>query len=170
MAYHKKYKRNRKKNLAAKFPWKNKRLRSRTELVVARTLDSYDAEYEPTRFQLTVPATYVPDFYLKKLDLWIEVKGVFDLDGRRKTETFAFDHNVLVILQKRGTKMERAVKTNEAWLREVGIAYTYATCKYGEETTALRDFVQSFYDGLAIGKTTHEQLEAIVNSQANGLL
>jgi hypothetical protein len=100
--------------------------RSNTEANAAVVLNAYGASYEPKRFQMLVPVTYIPDFYIKRYDLWIEVKGCFTLDDRRKVSTFSQEHlNFLVVLQKRNAKMHSRRSTNESFLETADIPYTY---------------------------------------------
>jgi len=52
-------------------------MRSGFEVMYAMVLDkeNIEWEYEPKRFKLKKSITYLPDFYLKQQDLWIDVKG-----------------------------------------------------------------------------------------------
>jgi len=61
---------------------------------------SYD--YENERFDLKEGITFVPDFYLSKLDLWIEVKGYWTKEARMKVESFKelYPNKKLLIIDK----------------------------------------------------------------------
>ena len=52
-------------------------MRSGYEVMYAMVLDkeNIEWEYEPKRFKLKKSVTYLPDFYLKQQNLWIDVKG-----------------------------------------------------------------------------------------------
>ena len=54
--------------------------RSKTEARFAVALDELKIEwqYEPEGFDLTNGLRYLPDFYIKKYDTWVEVKGVME--------------------------------------------------------------------------------------------
>jgi len=44
-------------------------------------------KYEPKTFDLG-NTTYTPDFYLTEFDCWIEIKGWFRIDAKRKIKKF----------------------------------------------------------------------------------
>lgn len=75
-----------------------------SEGVFARQLDEAGIawEYEPRRFKLSW-CTYLPDFYLPELDIWVEIKGFFRSDGveRRKIDTFRQEtgRTLVVVMQ-----------------------------------------------------------------------
>lgn len=52
-----------------------------TELV------SHAWQYEPRRFKLSW-CTYLPDFYLPELDVWVEIKGYMTEEAQRKIDSF----------------------------------------------------------------------------------
>jgi hypothetical protein len=104
------------------------KVRSLTE---AKTLVALEAagvkwEYEPKRFKLTVPVTYVPDLYLAKYKLWVEVKGTLTSDDCKKALAFSkVKPNYLFVLQKPNAKMWGRKTTNETWLKRNNIDYCY---------------------------------------------
>jgi len=58
-------------------------------------------EYEPESFKLSSGISYIPDFYLSKYDLWIELKGFSSFDGKQKMDLFEKEYNKkLIILYK----------------------------------------------------------------------
>lgn len=65
--------------------YKNIWMRSSYEIKYAQYLDKKKLKwyYEPTIFDLG-EETYTPDFYLPSRDLWIEVKGYWRPDAKRK--------------------------------------------------------------------------------------
>lgn len=65
-------------------------LRSTYEIRVAHMLDSLglDWEYESRCFELNKICTYRPDFYVKDIDAWWEVKGWMDDATRKKMNLF----------------------------------------------------------------------------------
>ena len=65
-------------------------LRSTYEIRVANMLDilGLDWEYESTCFDLNKICTYRPDFYIKDIDVWWEVKGWMDDATRKKMNLF----------------------------------------------------------------------------------
>lgn len=73
----------------------NQYFRSAWEANVARVLNYYNIEweYEPKRFFFNAivdgVASYQPDFYLPKLDKWIEIKGWLDEKSKIRLELFA---------------------------------------------------------------------------------
>jgi transposase-like protein len=69
----------------------NQYFRSTWEANIARILVSKNIEYqyEPTYFHIdSIDKFYIPDFYLPKYDLYIEVKGFWFEDGKNKFEGF----------------------------------------------------------------------------------
>lgn len=67
------------------------RFRSRLEARWAVFFDSLGIkyEYEPEGFELEDGTWYLPDFYLKDFNTWVEVKGVMDEKSMHKIEMFA---------------------------------------------------------------------------------
>lgn len=69
--------------------------RSRWEANIARLLNQYHIawEYEPVRFRFPDCGdnvlSYRPDFYLPDFDIWIEVRGWFDENSRKRSARFA---------------------------------------------------------------------------------
>jgi len=72
----------------------NRYFRSSWEANVARYLNFLHIkwEYEPKRFHFTEiesgVLSYMPDFYLPELDIWIEVKGWLDENSKKRFEYF----------------------------------------------------------------------------------
>ena len=66
------------------------RFRSNWELLTAKYFDNNNIkwEYEPKYFILDDDMTYTPDFYLKDLNKWIEVKGYWYEDAISKYDIF----------------------------------------------------------------------------------
>lgn len=64
--------------------------RSSWEANVARILNFYNIkwEYEPNRYKINEKETYTPDFYLPEYDLFLEVKGYWRDDAKRKFNSF----------------------------------------------------------------------------------
>ena len=60
-----------------------------SEGVFARELDRAGIawQYEPRRFKLSW-CTYLPDFYLPELDVWVEIKGYMTEEAQRKIDSF----------------------------------------------------------------------------------
>ncbi len=58
--------------------------RSRTEAKYCMLFNMFDVPwtYEPRRFPLP-SGSYLPDFFLKDLELWIEVKGIYPTEHER---------------------------------------------------------------------------------------
>jgi len=76
-------------------------MRSRSETLFAHHLDSLgvDWQYEPERFDLGW-STYTPDFYMPKLDRWIEVKGQWTDVSLRKFTEFQQTHLASAVMAK----------------------------------------------------------------------
>jgi hypothetical protein len=71
-------------------------LRSTYELRVATYLNEQglDWQYEPKTFYIkALDKTYTPDFYIPKLDTWIEVKGIWQNQSELKWNEFCKTHN-----------------------------------------------------------------------------
>ena len=58
--------------------------RSRTEAKYCMLFNMFDVPwtYEPRRFPLP-SGSYLPDFFLSNLNLWVEVKGIYPTDRER---------------------------------------------------------------------------------------
>lgn len=111
-----------------------------------------NVKYEPTKYMLQVELGYVPDFYVEDLNLWIEFKGTFDVDDRKKSTAFftQVSSNYLVVLQRRNIKMINRKSTNEHFLSSVGIPFLFSD-------TAVT-VLSRWRDLVASGKKTTEQL------------
>ena len=71
-------------------------LRSTYELRVAVWLNEQNLDwlYEPKTFYIEVlDKTYTPDFYIPHLDVWIEVKGIWQNQSELKWREFCKTHN-----------------------------------------------------------------------------
>lgn len=73
-------------------------MRSKSETLFAYHLDKIGMDwlFEPKRFDLGW-ATYTPDFYLPSIDLWIEVKGGWTEDSKRKFDEFGTDYPIMAV-------------------------------------------------------------------------
>ena len=88
-------------------------MRSKAEANVARWFKFLGIEYiyEPQRFKLAT-TTYLPDFYLPKINLYIEVK-TFHMwkDSLKKADEFAkLGHKIMIIETKRYRVIEKYYK------------------------------------------------------------
>jgi len=74
------------------------KVRSPWEQYVCDLLTDFriEYEYEKQRFNLD-HTTYLPDLYLPRYDLWIEVKGRMDTESAKKIKLFSQEHSLLVI-------------------------------------------------------------------------
>jgi len=74
-------------------------VRSRWEANIYRiyTYLGYTLQYEPRSFKLSDGRTYRPDFYVKELNLWIEVKGRWLKDARDRFNLFKKDYSSVQI-------------------------------------------------------------------------
>jgi hypothetical protein len=75
--------------------------RSTWEARVAELLDFNNIKwlFEPKRFQITKYVSYLPDFYIPKYHIFIEVKGRFrdEKDELQKINTFRRRYKLLLI-------------------------------------------------------------------------
>jgi predicted nuclease of restriction endonuclease-like RecB superfamily len=80
---------------SARHPYKDLSMRSQAEVRFAGYLDEMSLvwQYEPEKIDLGW-ATYIPDFYLPDHDHWIEVKGVWTPDSKKKYEEFSETYKV----------------------------------------------------------------------------
>jgi len=78
--------------------YKKIKMRSTWEVAYAKWLDKQGIEwqYEPNAFDLG-KTTYTPDFYLPKTDEWIEIKGYWRDDAKKKFEIFKKKYNSMNI-------------------------------------------------------------------------
>lgn len=52
----------------------------------------FHVEYEPKHFSLSDGSTYTPDFYVRETDEFIEVKGLYSSDSKKKVELFKSEY------------------------------------------------------------------------------
>ena len=73
--------------------YKDIKFRSSWEVAMAKYLDhmGYNWDYEPEAFETSV-GFYIPDFWVKELNIYIEVKGFFRDDSKIKFEEFSTTH------------------------------------------------------------------------------
>lgn len=119
------------------------RYRSRIEGVVAIQLAQYgfDFEYESGKFHYMIPKKYTPDF--KVGDVYIEVKGWWPPEERRKllyvTQKYP-DLKLFVSLQTPDRKITKASPTSYAmWCQTHGIAWCPAPPP--------KEFIEAWLDG-----------------------
>lgn len=70
--------------------YKGQNYKSRLEANVARLLHTmgYAVEYEPNSYLLDSGLHYMPDFWIKNLNLWVECRGYWSQNGTRQMEGF----------------------------------------------------------------------------------
>jgi len=80
--------------------YKKVQMRSKLESKVAMFLDGLKIKwiYEPTTFLLSDGIMYKPDFYLPKLKMWIEVKGVIGENNHQISRKFVEENKTELIL------------------------------------------------------------------------
>jgi len=80
--------------------YKDIHFRSRLESNIAFFLDGLDIKwkYESKSFLLSSGKHYWPDFYLPKLNLWIEVKGLIENQHKKIMRDFAKEYKQDIIL------------------------------------------------------------------------
>lgn len=73
-----------------KWIYKNIRMRSSYEVMMAKALDDHQIEwqYEPRIIRLRKDMAYIPDFYLPEHNKWVEVKGVLTDKAKEKIALF----------------------------------------------------------------------------------
>lgn len=94
-------------------------MRSSWEVEIARILTELGIEflYEPKRFYYRKEKeSYLPDFYLVKEDIWIEVKGYYDYQSQKRQRLFA-KHNKDQVLFMIFKKEYEAIRKNPGLLR-----------------------------------------------------
>lgn len=72
------------------------KLRSSFELLFVQRLEEMNIEfqYEPKRFKLSNGSTYVPDFFIPKINKWIEIKGWVKEKDLEKNRLMKEDYNI----------------------------------------------------------------------------
>ena len=80
--------------------YKGIKFKSKLEAKFAMFLDALliKWEYEPQTFVLSNGITYIPDFYLKELKTWIEVKGDIRQHNLEISELFTRDNKTEMII------------------------------------------------------------------------
>lgn len=88
------------KLLGIKNKYKGVEMRSKLESKVAMFLDALGILwiYEPKTFRLSNHFSYKPDFYLPKLKIWIEVKGLIEDHNRKISKIFVRDNKQALVL------------------------------------------------------------------------
>lgn len=89
-----------------------RKLRSGFEDKIKAQLDELDCpyEYEPDSFEYTIKSKYIPDFKLKKSGIYLEVKGYFDTEDRRKMDAVKKQHphlDIRFIFQRAANKVHK---------------------------------------------------------------
>jgi hypothetical protein len=85
-------------------------VRSRWEANICRIYQylGYTVLYEPKSFRLSNGKTYRPDFFIKELNLWIEVKGRWLKDAKERFDMFVIEYpkiEIRVIQQQEYKKL-----------------------------------------------------------------
>ena len=88
-----------------RYKYKINIFRSAQELLFAIIMEKFkiDYEYEPKVFIFkteTKKIRYRPDFYLKKYNLWVEIKGMKTELSETKLKLFSLNNNVIMIMTK----------------------------------------------------------------------
>jgi len=88
--------------------------KSTWEVLVAKFFEQNDIEwqYEPKRFWFN-EFTYLPDFYLPKIDLWIEVKGWMDERSKLQIEKFKELGKNIIVWEK------KEIDIIKEWMKEL---------------------------------------------------
>ncbi|MAJ13219.1 MAG: hypothetical protein CMD09_04370 [Flavobacteriales bacterium] len=76
-----------------------------------------EQEYESSKITYTLEKTYTPDFYLPNKDLYLEVKGYWDAEDRRKQKAVRKqnpDLDIRMIFQSPFLKISKKSKTTYA--------------------------------------------------------
>lgn len=130
--------------------------RSKTEARFAVALDELKIEwqYEPEGFDLTNGLRYLPDFYIKKYDTWVEVKGVMEDYDEQKISGFEADYGYSVIVVDSSLKMNYFSRDEEVYLTEDG--FTTEASDYAKE--AFTKAAQYKFDSVAVEEKAVEQV------------
>jgi hypothetical protein len=80
--------------------YKGIQMKSKLETKIAMFLDGLGIKwkYEPTNFLLSNGITYVPDFFLTELQMWLEVKGDIQEHNKQISELFVIENKTELIL------------------------------------------------------------------------
>lgn len=80
--------------------YKGFKMKSKLESKIAYFLDALNIkwEYEPKTFVLSNGETYIPDFYLTELKMWLEVKGDIQEHNYEFSRIFVKDNHTELIL------------------------------------------------------------------------
>ncbi len=93
-------------------------VRSTWEAFICDTLTNYQIEwqYEPQNFNLGKLGTYIPDLYLPKYDLWIEVKGYFRKLAKLKVSKFSKTYKLLLIAPRQYKVISKYPELLKHWI------------------------------------------------------
>lgn len=93
-------------------------VRSTWEALICNILTDYKIEwqYEPQNFDLGKLGTYVPDLYIPKYDLWIEVKGYFRPLSKLKVAKFSKTHKLLLIATRQYKVISQYPELLKHWI------------------------------------------------------
>lgn len=147
--------------------------RSVTEKLIGDPLiRRYGAQYESKRFDISVPLTYLPDFFIPEIELHIEVKGTLDMESRRKILAFLDQHNpnFLVLLQRMGARMRDRKGTNESWLDNYEIPYLWLEdSKRHTKLAKIHDFIDTlFTHKMNYGSIDIDTIHRLANEHKKG--
>lgn len=119
--------------------------RSKWEAYIARLLflSKIEFQYEPARFYLDKDLSYLPDFYLTKEKIYIEVKGNWSKQDVLKTNMFAMgEHIKLLILDKE--QVEYILGKPSSYISAIKNMATYSPT--AEELSRLRTVIRTAKD------------------------
>lgn len=97
--------------------YKGIEMRSLLETRIAKLLDELDIEweYEPKRYPVDKEQSYLPDFYLKNQDLYLEAKGVYSPEDEEIMRKFVAnrDKDLLLMKSTKGIFIRKPPQTKE---------------------------------------------------------
>jgi len=94
-----------------KIKYKGIKMRSSWEVAYAKWLDKKNIkwQYEPKTFELSKENTYTPDFYLPETDTYVEIKGRWYNDAKKKFKLFQkkyYSINLILLTRKELRKLK----------------------------------------------------------------
>lgn len=94
-----------------KIKYKGIQMRSTWEVAYAKYLDRKEIkwQYESETFELSKGSTYTPDFYLPETDTYVEIKGRWYKDAKKKFKLFQkkyYSINIILLTRKELRKLK----------------------------------------------------------------
>tara|TARA_X000001388_G_scaffold48659_1_gene34853 strand:- start:4003 stop:4380 length:378 start_codon:yes stop_codon:yes gene_type:complete len=101
--------------------------RSKFEEEVVKALPQKGCVYEPCKFNVDIPTSYIPDLVLPN-GIYVEIKGFLRIESRRKYENFKKQYPELdlrFVFMNLNQRYQGSRRTNQQWAEKHGFIYAH---------------------------------------------